>query len=72
MKANDDKCNLLLSSPDDSALIQIENSKIKCSIVKQQLRVHIDYKLKCDIHAQTICKKAHRKLSALSIIANCM
>ena len=34
MKANDDKCHLLLSSPDDSSLIQIENSTIKCSKVK--------------------------------------
>ena len=75
MKANDDKCHLLLSSPDDSALIQIENATIKCSKVKRlyiHKTVHIDYKLKFDIHVQTICKKAHRKLSALSRIANCM
>ena len=38
MKANDDKCHLLLSSPDDSALIQIENSTIKCSKVKKTIR----------------------------------
>ena len=35
MKANDDKCQLLLSSPDDSSLVQIENSTIKCSKVKK-------------------------------------
>ena len=73
MKANDDKCHLLLSSPDDSSLIQIENSTIKCSKVKKKLLgVHIDYKLKFDIHVETICKKAHRKLSALSRITNYM
>ena len=72
MKANDDKCHLLLSSPDDSSLIQIENSTIKCSKVKKLLGVHIDYKLKFDIHVETICKKAHRKLSALSRITNYM
>ena len=38
MKANDDKCHLLLSSPDDSAVIQIENSTIKCSKVKKTIR----------------------------------
>ena len=72
MKANDDKCHLLLSSPDDSPVIQIENSTIKCSKVKKLLGVHIDYKLKLDIHVETICKKAHRKLSALSRITNYM
>ena len=72
MKANDDKCHLLLSSPDDSALIQIENSTIKYSKVKKLLGVHIDYKLKFDMHVETICKKAHRKLSALSGIKNYM
>ena len=72
MKANDDKCHLLLSSPDDSSLIQIENSTIKCSKVKKLLEVYIDYKLKFDIHVETICKKAHRKLSALSRITNYM
>ena len=45
MKANDDKCHLLLSSPDDSSLIQIENSTIKCSKVKKLLGVHINLNL---------------------------
>ena len=36
------------------------------------LGVHIDYKLKFDIHVETICKKPYRKLSALSRIANYM
>ena len=72
MKANGDKSHLLLSSPDDSPVIQIKNSAIKCSKVKKLLGVHIDYKLKFDIHVETICKKAHRKLSALSRITNYM
>ena len=61
-----------MSSPDDSALIQIENSTIKCSKVKKLLGVHIDYKLKFDSHVETICKKAHRKLSTLLRITNYM
>ena len=72
MKANDDKCHLLLSSPDDSALIQIENSTITCSKVKKLLGVHIDYKSKADIHVEAVCKKAHKKLSAVSRITNYM
>ena len=55
MKANGDKCHPLLSSPDDSAVIQIKNSTIKCSKVKKLLRVHIDYKLKFDIHVESNC-----------------
>ena len=38
MKANDDKCHLLLSSADHSSIIQIENSTIKCSKVKKTIR----------------------------------
>ena len=72
MKANDDKCHLLLSSPEDGTTIQIENSTIKCSKVQKLLGIQIDYKLKFDIHVETICKKAHRKLSALSRIINYM
>ena len=72
MKGSDDKCHLLLSSADDSPLIQIENSTIKCSKVKKLLGVHIDYKLKFDIHVETICGKAHSKLRALLRITNYM
>ena len=72
MKANDDKCHLLLSSPDDSSMIQIENSTIKYFKVKKLLGIQIDYKLKFDVYVETICKKAHRKLSALSRITNYM
>ena len=39
MNANDDKYHLLLSSPDECAVIRIENSTIKCSKVKKQLGV---------------------------------
>ena len=49
-----------------------ENSTIKCSKVKKLLGVHVDHKLKFDIHVETICKKAHRKLGALSRIINYM
>ena len=72
MKANDDKCHLILSSPEDDIAFQIENSTIKCSKVKKLLGVHIDYKLEFDTHVETICKKAHRKLNALSRIKNYM
>ena len=72
IKASNDKCDLLLISPDDSAIIQIENSTIKCCKVKKLLGAHTGNNLKFDIYVETVCKKAHRKLSALSRITNCM
>ena len=50
MKLNDDKCHLILSSPDEDAVIQMEESAIKCLKIKKLLVVHIDYKLKFDTH----------------------
>ena len=38
--------------------------------MKKLSGIHIDYKLKFDTHVDTICKKAHRKLTALSRIRN--
>ena len=45
MKANDDKCHLLLSSLDESTLMQRENSIIKCSKVKKNIRWIINLNL---------------------------
>ena len=38
--------------------------------LKKLLGRHIDYILKFDTHIDTICKKSHRKLTALSKITN--
>ena len=70
MIANDDKCHLILSYPEEDAAIQIEESRIKCSKVKKLLGVHIDYQLKFDTRIDTISKKANRNLKALSRITN--
>ena len=70
MKANDDKCRQILSSPEEDAAIQIEKSTIKCSKIKKLLGIHIDFELKFGTHVDMICKKAHRKLNALSRITN--
>ena len=39
---------------------------------KKILGIHTDHKPKFNIHVETICKKAHRKLRALSRILNYM
>ena len=72
MTANDYKYHLILSSPEEDAVIQIEESRVKCSKVKKLLGIYIDYKFKFDTNVGTICKKAHRKLTAFSRITNYM
>ena len=64
--------SLILSSPEEDAAIQIEKSTIKCFKIKKLVRIHIEFELKFNVHVETICKKAHRKLNALSRIANYM
>ena len=70
MIANDDKCHRILSSHAEDAAIQMEESTRKCSKVKKLLGIYIGYKFKFDTHVDTICKKAHKKLTTLSRITN--
>ena len=71
MKANHDKCHLLLSTQ-ESFNIQIANFTIKSSKAKKLLGINLDKNLKFDIHVESICQKANRKLNALARIANYM
>ena len=41
---HDDKCHLILSSPEENTAIQIEESIIKCLKIKKLLGIHTDYK----------------------------
>ena len=72
MIANNDKCHLMLSSPEENAAIQIEESRIKRSKVKKLLGIHIDYKVKFNTGVDSICKTIHRKLIAVFRIVNYM
>ena len=71
MKANYDKCYLLLSTQ-ECASIQVENFTIKSSKEKKLLGINIDNKLKFDIRVESIYQKANRKLNALGRITNYM
>ena len=71
MKANHDKWHLLLSTQ-ESFNIQIANFTIKSSKAKKLLGINLDKNLKFDIHVESICQKANRKLNALARIANYM
>ena len=66
MIANDDKCHLFLSSFEEDAAIQTDESRIKCFKVKELLGIYIDYKFKFDTHADTTHKKSHRKLARIT------
>ena len=71
MKANHDKCRLLLSTQGEADM-QIRNVTIKSTSPKKTLRIDIDNKLRFERHIENICKKATRKLNALSQLANYM
>ena len=69
MKANHDKCHLLLSTQEE-ANIQIANTTIKCSQSEKILGIILDNQLKFDKHVQDICQKASRILNALARVTN--
>ena len=71
MKANHDKCYLLLSTQ-ESFIFQIANFTIKSSKAKKNLGIDLDKILKFGIHVESICQKANRKINAVARIANYM
>ena len=71
MKANHDKCHLLLSKQEE-ANIQIANTTITCSQSEKILGIILDNPLKIDKHVENICQKTSRKLNALARVTNYM
>ena len=65
MKANLDKCHLLLSTT-EAFDFQISETKIHNSHSRKLLGVTFDNKLKFEKQITTICQKANRKLNALA------
>ena len=67
MKLNTDECHLLVSgNKNEHMWAKVGNDKIWESITVKLLGVTIDNQLKFNGHVLNICKKASRKLSALS------
>ena len=56
----------------ESSNIQIANFTIKSSKAKKLLVINRDKNLKFDIHVESICQNANRKLNAVARIANYM
>ena len=65
MKANPDKCHLLLSTKNEHNA-KISKFNIKNSKSEKLLGVTIDSELKFDEHINSLCAKTNQKLSALS------
>ena len=71
MKANADKCHLLVSS-DESCTAKIEDFSIKNSTEEKLLEVKFDSNLSFESHITSLCKKASQKLHALARISHYM
>ena len=69
MKANADKCHLLVSS-DESCTAKIEDFNIKNSTKEKLLGAKFDSNLSFENHVTSLCKKASQKLHALAIISH--
>ena len=71
MKANADKCHLLLSE-NTKHVACINHIQIENNTSEKLLGVTIDSDLKFDIHVNNLCKKATQKLNALARISGYM
>ena len=69
MKANADKCHLLVSS-DERCTAKIEDFSIKNSTEEKLLGVKFDSNLSFEGHITSLCKKASQKLHALARISH--
>ena len=71
MKLNKEKCHFLASGNKFEHLwINVGRNKIWESDAVTMLGVQFERNLKCDNHVNNLCKKAGRKRSALSRLAN--
>ena len=71
MKANAEKCHLVLGS-DESCTAKIEDVNIKNSTKEKLLEVKFDSDLSFENHVTSLCKKANQKLHALARMSHCM
>ena len=71
MKINAEKCHLLVSTK-NTVKIKIRNFDITNSKSEKLLGVKFDHKLSFDDHISELCKRASRKIHALSRTASYM
>ena len=68
MKINADKCHLSVST-NNTVKIKVGNFDITNGISEKLLRVKFDHKLSFHDNISELCKKASRKIQALSKVA---
>ena len=71
MKANADKCYLLVSS-DESCIAKIEDFTITNSTEEKLSGIKCDSNLSFESHVTSLCKTTSQKLHALAKISHCM
>ena len=71
MKANADKCHLLVTR-DTDVTAKIGELDVKNSMEEKLLGLKIDSKLSFENHVSTLCKKASQKLHALRRVVSFM
>ena len=71
MKANPDKCHLLLSTKSPE-VVYIDGIQITTSTAETLLGITINSELNFENHLSAICNKVSRKINALGRIANYM
>ena len=71
MKANADKCHLLVTT-DTNVTAKIGEFDVKNSREEKLLGVKIDSQLSFENHVSSLCKKASQKLHALARVVNFM
>ena len=71
MKANPDKCHLLISSASQSKL-KVGNVAIKSRTCEKLLGIKFDNKLRLSAHVEDLCKKVSRKIHAFARVASYM
>ena len=69
MKANADKCHLLVTR-DTDVTTKIGKFNFKNSREEKLLVIKIDIKLSFENHVSSLCKKASQKLHALARVVN--
>ena len=69
MKANPEKCHLMVSSTDGQVTATVGDTQIANSHKEKLLGITIDTKLSFTDHVSTICSKASHKLNALARVA---
>ena len=71
LKANPDKCHLLINT-DENVALKIKNETITNSSNEKLLGILFNNKFDFDEHVTSLCRKASQKLNALARVAQYM